>query len=357
MFSTLDQVYDELKKDGVSVSKKYTYSHKIKTKNKTIRMSLGRIWFNLILPDDYKLIDEPVTKGAIKNILNDMLNKYSTEVVADVASTLNKEAFKMQTIQPTTFTDDDFILPDSIRKLKEDRLVGVTDPLKFQENLKFIANEYLKYLKKNKSSLYTFIVSGAKGSPIDMAILIVAKGSTVDIEGNISTPTTNSINDGFTLKEFYQNANEARSGLYTRSIGSSEPGALSRDIVYANSNIKLGEKDCKTRNYFEIKINDTLAKTLVGRWYLKGSGLVEIKDPKDVIGKTIKLRSPLYCKSKSGVCQTCFGSGSEKLNTRNVGVMAGALINTEGLNSYSMKARHNSSNVQAIKADYVKDQL
>jgi len=358
MFSTVDDIYTELKKPNVRLSKKYTYSDKIKTDGKTVKMSLGRIWFNLIMPEKYPLVDNPVTRSVTSKIIKDILDTLGPEVTTDTVTDLNREAFKLHSFEPVTFSENDFILPDEIVKMKAKRLDNEKDPIRFNEELNIIADRYVELLKKKNSALYKFIASGAKGKPIDMAILIIARGSTVDMEGNVSAPTPNSINDGFTLKEFYENANQARNGLYIRSIGAAEPGALARDIAYANSNIMLSKTtDCKVKRYLDILITKDISKSIIGRYYLNKSKITEITaDMIDgLVGTTIKLRSPLYCTDAKGLCHTCYGNMGEKLNQDHIGLLAASTLNTQGLNAFTMKARHSSSVVQFKETDLLKD--
>ena len=47
----LDDVYSQLQKDSVNITNKYSYIHSKRTKGKTVTMSLGRCWFNCLLPD------------------------------------------------------------------------------------------------------------------------------------------------------------------------------------------------------------------------------------------------------------------------------------------------------------------
>jgi len=358
MFSNIEDVYQELKKDRVTLSKIYTYSDRIKTSGKTMKMSLGRIWFNLIMPPKYKLVNEPVTRKIISKITNDILKEFGAEVTAETMEVLSREAFKLHTFEPITFSDEDFILPDNIAKMKKDRLESESDPIKFSEQLEIIAQEYLKELKKADSALYKFIASGAKGKPIDMAILLIARGSAVDMEGNISKPTANSVTDGFNLREFYEGGDQARAGLYTRSIGASEPGALARDIAYANSNIMLSKtKDCKTRKQLELQITDQIANSIVGRKYISGSKILTIttENVKSLIGKSIKMRSPLYCIEPKGICQTCYGNMGENLDQTHIGLLAASTLNTQGLNAFAMKQRHQSTVTSFKETDLLRD--
>jgi DNA-directed RNA polymerase subunit beta' len=352
----IDQCYEELKKQEVTFQTKYKFNHPFKTGGLSKNYNLGRILFNLILPDDYPFIDKVINKKELTMIIRDILNKYPAEKSSEILFEINKESFKMGTFHPVSFNDESFILPDEIKKRKLELLVEGIDPIEFAKQIEILGKELLDNLRNNKNPVYDIIMSGAKGSPMDWAVLTVAKGSAVGISGEPSTPTSNSVTDGFTLKEMYSNADESRNGLYTRSSGAALPGALARDIVYANSNVLLGEDDCKTRRYLELYVKDSMRNLILGRFYLNPitNKLEEIKEDHNLINTTIKIRSPLHCVSKDGVCKVCYGRLNEKLNTKHLGILVSSIINDVLLNK-TMKARHISSNVNFNKVNFKKD--
>ena len=53
---SLEEIYQKLK-DGQVLSTKISYSHPNKTNNISTRMSIGRTWLNILLPDDFHLVD------------------------------------------------------------------------------------------------------------------------------------------------------------------------------------------------------------------------------------------------------------------------------------------------------------
>ena len=66
LIKTLDDCYNELKKDSVTLESKYHFFYK----NKTIYTTLGRIWFNILLPDNYpEFVDKPVDKKELEKII------------------------------------------------------------------------------------------------------------------------------------------------------------------------------------------------------------------------------------------------------------------------------------------------
>ena len=79
--------------------------------------------------------------------------------------------------------------------------------------------------------------------------------------------------------------------------------ALSRRVIMANSHILLDDSkpDCGTTKYFKLQVDEKIAKIIKDRYMVTSSGSVKlIKDPSLLIGKTINLRSPLYCKCEGG---------------------------------------------------------
>jgi len=355
MLTNLDDVYEELKKPEVTSSTKYMYSSE-KTNNKNKKMSIGRIWFNMVLGDSYELVNEPVTKKLTNKIIMDILNKFGPEKASEILGRLNDEAFKIQTLIPVSFKASDFILPDFIEKMKDDMLRNEKDPVKFQQKLETIADKYLEYLKEEHSGLYDIVESGAKGGPIDIAVLLIAKGSSSDFDGKLTVPTANSINDGFTLDEFYENSVDARNKLFIRSVGSAVPGDVSRITAFANSDVKLSKKiDCGTKKTISIEVDDKLAPRLKHRYYVFRNRPKLISDTSDIIGKTINLRSPLYCIAKDGICETCYGKSAEVKDIKTIGLTASSVIGTAILNGFAMKSRHLSSSVNFSNTDFVKD--
>lgn len=210
---TKDDVYELMKQDEVTFQTKFSYTHPKKTKGRSKNLQLGRILFNILLPDTYPFVDEPITKKKGQKLLTDIVNKYSPEIAAETATKINQEAFRMGTVNPVSFKVDSFVLPPHIQKKKEKMLNSDMDPADFMKTTKALGEELMEYFKASNNPVYDIIMSGAKSSPLEFATLIIAKGSAVDIEGNASRPSTNSVTQGFDLEEFYANAGEARSGL------------------------------------------------------------------------------------------------------------------------------------------------
>lgn len=354
---TLDDVYEEVKKRDVQLDKKYSYVHPKKTRNKTITLSLGRCWLNCCLPDKIGLVDEPADKKKLNDIIKQIFEKLPVEKAAEAITKLNKEAFKLSTIAPVTFDIDSLIIPQRIIDRKNAELTIDTKPEEFGTKLANISEDYIEEIKD--SGIGKIINSGAKGNAADFGVLTLAKGPTVDIEGKISKPIISSLIDGYSGEEYYTGAAEARRTAFIRGVGTEDPGYLARTVTYANANILIDGEDCGTKKYLELFVRPSMVDILIGRFMIneRTGELVEITNASKIANRIIQLRSPLYCKSKKGICKTCYGGQLKKLSTKHIGMLAGSAINQAGVEGYSMKARHESSQVKLREADFTADML
>ena len=357
---TPEDIYAELKNPKVQFSTLYPYAAK-KTKNKIINMQLGRILINLILPDDFRLIDEAIDKGVLAKINSDLFQNYPSEISTSTLDQLNKHMFKCATINPVTFDIESFIVPDFILKKKKERLNADLDPAEFMKIVGELGEELIAYYEKASPGFFDIIASKAKVSPQDVALFLISKGPVVNIKQDMSKPIVNCMNDGFSLEEFYLSAAQARAMYLVRSNGASIPGALAREITFSMANVQFETgTDCKTTKYLELNMDEKLLQRLKGRYYLneKTNNLAPIDiENKSLVGKVIKIRSPIYCKQPNGnICNTCYGELGNKLNMANVGIMVGTVVNNLALSKF-MGARHSTSHVNTSPTNFPKDMI
>lgn len=350
----LEEVYEELKKEDVNLNSIYEYTHPVKTKGKSKNLSLGKIWFQTLMPDDFRLVIESVDKGTADDILKEIFEKYGSEAASETLTVIQKEAFKLSSINPRSFRADAFTPSEEWKDAKKE----------FVEKAKELSDEdFEKEVNKLSSMLMEELrikgigitdgedgdISGKVGSNT-WKQLMISKGATADIEGKVSR-IIEGTSDGYSIENYYTSAAEARRGFYYKSTAVRDPGYLARKVTMGNANLKLTGKDCKTTKYLELYADSQKAKTLVGRYYLKDEKLELIKSSKDILNQRIKLRSPIWCKQKDGICSVCYGQLSEKLDTQNIGILAGGAVNNEAVNAM-MKLRHSAKQVDVVDVDF-----
>lgn len=349
-----ENLFEKLKDDNIDLSTRMSYTHPKKTKGRSIRTTIGRIIINNLLPENMDFINEAIDKSKLQDIISTLIEKYDSEDAAKIVSELQRVGFKLSSINPKSFNIDAFIPSKEWRKKKQE-FKKKADSLADSEFLKEadkLTKLLIKELDDNDIGIQDVINSGSKGGAADWQALLVSRGLVVDINGKISK-IVDGTNDGLSIEEFYTQAGQSRRVFYYKSTETAKPGYLARRVTMANAGIKITKKDCKTTNYLELFVTPQKAKTFIGRYYKSRNSLKLVETADEIANKKIQFRSPLYCKTKDGICETCYGILSEKLNNKNIGIIAGGAINMEAVNAL-MKMKHKSSQVEIIDIDFPK---
>ena len=211
IFASVEDVYKALD-EGVSIDKKFSYTHPAKTGGTAKRLSLGRIWWNLLLPPNFPLVDEPVKAKDISKTIQWIINNYSPEEASDYVTKMNQETFRMSSYIPTSFEIGSLIPSEEIKMEKEElKKSDVTDPIEFSKKVDEITKHVEKDVIDQGYRMENIKVSGAK--PVPWGQLLVAQGHVADIEGNLLGPIKTAIADGHNPADFYKAAAEARRGF------------------------------------------------------------------------------------------------------------------------------------------------
>ena len=139
------------------------------------------------------------------------------------------------------------------------------------------------------------------------------------------------------LAQLYSKVNVGDSGAFARILKLNQMDTcLNLDMNY----------DCHSPNFQIITIkNEKFLKMYLDRYYRldpMGQEFIISQDDKHLIGKTIYLRSPMTCKSKSegrGVCYKCYGDLAYTNANINIGVISAEQI-TAQLTQRLLSAKH-----------------
>ena len=303
-------------------------TEKVNFKNE--EMTWGEAEFNRQLPESYKVINGVVAKKRLMNILNDIKDKYSNEVVAEVLDNIKKIGFKYATLFGCTLSLDDFYL-EKAQEIKDriysapeikDQLVALSDSS--------VVNE----LRENFSYSY-MIESGARGSWDQVKQLILTRGFISNFDGEIlPQPIKHSLVEGLTPEEFFFSTYGCRKGLLDVALQTGTSGYLSRKLIFtcANLQIDMEVDDCGTTDFLSVDVNsDRKARMLINRYYKVGSTTQKItrENYKEIIGKQIEIRSPILCKNPK-ICKKCYGDLYKSLNSRFIGIIAAQTLGERG---------------------------
>jgi DNA-directed RNA polymerase subunit beta' len=143
-------------------------------------------------------------------------------------------------------------------------------------------------------------------------------------------PVRSSFEEGLTAPEYFISTSGGRKGLVDTALKTAYAGYLTRKLVAVAENVIVTEKDCGTIDGIFIgplieEKNEVeyLRKRTVGR--ITASPVIDPGSKEPIVGsnqeiteelaekieksgvKRVKIRSPLTCQAKWGLCQRCYG--------------------------------------------------
>jgi len=329
-----------------------------KVKFKDIDTYEGRVKFNSILPPKFPYINRTINKKELHVLLNVLAKFCDASTLKILLDNIKKLGFQETTLRGTTF---------SLKDLKGENVYEavsaiVDDPAKdIYQKYHELQNHPLRKQIQENFPYADFINSGSRGSWEQANQLIFCRGYMSNSQGKIvKDPIKNNLVHGLTKDEFFTSCYGSRKALLDVALNTAVSGYLTRKLVYCSVNLELDEnlEDCGTTDYYTVqilsedqinekvsKITDPkekafqlhlinqvdpikLARSLIGRWMVVNE---EIKQPElkeitednyiTLIGKTVKLRSPIFCKSLR-VCKKCYGTSHAYCHSKYVGVLA-----------------------------------
>ena len=228
------------------------------------------------------------------------------------------------------------------------------------------------------NSIFMMADSGARGSPAQMKQLAGMRGLMAKSSGEIiETPIISNFKEGLTVLEYFNSTHGARKGLADTALKTANSGYLTRRLVDVAQDCTVVEEDCGTKKGFLMtpivdsgKTIVTLAERVLGR--VPVEDLVEdgevIAPAGQMIGEDVakkiatlgirelRVRSPLMCESRYGICALCYGRDLARgtlVNTGEaVGIMAAQSIGEPGT-QLTMRTFHIGGAAQVVDQSYV----
>jgi len=323
-----------------------------KTNYKGKRITQSMKLFNECLPDDYDVINFPISEKELMAILNDINKNYDEQITANVLDKIKKIGFKYATLFGPTMSLDMCKLKDNSLKDELYSSGEIVDQLN-----KISGKKTEEFLRRNFGYAY-MIDSGSRGSWDQARQIVLSRGFVSNFRGEIvSTPVKSSLLDGLTPEEFFISTYGSRKGLLDVALNTGFSGYLSRKLIFACTNLQKHPtlEDCGTTDHLKVEVDsERKAHMLVYRYYLNDDGTyteVTTENYKNLIGKTINLRSPIYCKSYD-ICHKCYGNLYKLLNTRFVGIIAAQTLG-ERSTQLVLRTFHTSgvANIKGEKED------
>ena len=199
------------------------------------------------------------------------------------------------------------------------------------------------------NSIYMMAHSGARGSQAQMKQLAGMRGLMAKPSGEIiETPIISNFKEGLTVLEYFNSTHGARKGLADTALKTANSGYLTRRLVDVSQDCVIMELDCGTERALEMRAivqgGSTIAS--LGERILGRTTAEDVVDAKtgEVVIPTgtlldeaavakiealnipgMKIRSPLVCEAKIGVCGKCYGRDLARGTPVNIGEAVGVI--------------------------------
>ncbi len=199
------------------------------------------------------------------------------------------------------------------------------------------------------NSIYMMADSGARGSPAQIRQLAGMRGLMATPDGSIiETPIIANFREGLNVQQYFISTHGARKGLADTALKTANSGYLTRRLVDVAQDLVIIEQDCGTDDGLDItphvsggdvieSLRDrVLGRTLAADVYRPGTQEVMIeagtlldekccKTLEDARIDRVKVRSPITCKTKFGVCAKCYGRDLARGHLVNAGEAVGVI--------------------------------
>jgi len=342
---------------------------RIRVSGKLHDTSAGRVMFrrlviealgehNQHLVDRLVNLDTAYEKDGLKDMIMACFKTLGIEATAKLLDALKDSGFRLSTTSGITIGIDDVVIPPA----KQDILADADEKLAaIEQNFDFgflteeerkkqvvqlwndttdeVKNAVFDNFSKNYpfNPLWIMSQSGARGNPQQIRQLAGMRGLMARPDGStIEVPIRASFREGLTVLEYFISTHGARKGGADTALRTADSGYLTRKLVDVAHEIVVRDADCGTADYSVIPVGHVDERT--GEWRTRKASEIEtslygrtISADIDAAGRTIAagsmlsledvkfiaknaqeigevfVRTPLNCRVKAGVCQTCYG--------------------------------------------------
>ncbi len=206
-----------------------------------------------------------------------------------------------------------------------------------------------KVRQESFNSIYMMADSGARGSAAQIRQLAGMRGLMAKPDGSIiETPITANFREGLNVLQYFISTHGARKGLADTALKTANSGYLTRRLVDVTQDLVVREDDCGTSNGVVVKalveggeVVEALRERILGRVSAAEMMHPETQDPLYPAGTLlneeevdmieslgideVKVRTPLTCDTRHGLCAKCYGRDLGRGPIVNIGEAVGVI--------------------------------
>lgn len=291
-------------------------------------MKAIQLLVNSQLPPDLRDYSREFDSKSIGSLMAEVARKYPdqyeriSKAISDIgrkASYFQGESLTLSDNRPVI--DRDKILTEMDNEIDLARK-QTPDKAEFEKKKIQIWAKYNDKLQKEtatealarKNNLAYSVMSGARGKPAQLKMMLTTPGLYTDAQDNIIPLfVRTSFAEGLRPAEYLAGTYGARKAVLSTKRATAKGGDLAKQMVQSAASLVVSENDCGAANGIDLAADDkslrgrVLARDIAGvpaGTVLDKSSLSEIR--KKGADKLI-VRSPMTCQAKEGVCARCMG--------------------------------------------------
>ena len=348
------------------------------------RTTVGRALLSEILPVSlpFELINKALKKKEISKLINAAFRRCGLRQTVIFADKLMQAGFGFATCAGISICVDDMLVPAQ----KHDLIAAAETEVKeiesqYTSGLVTVGERYNKVVdiwgragdqvgkammdqlssedvtdrKGNRvrqesfNSIYMMADSGARGSAAQIRQLAGMRGLMAKPDGSIiETPITANFREGLNVLQYFISTHGARKGLADTALKTANSGYLTRRLVDVTQDLVVTEDDCGTNNGVVMKalveggeVIEALRERILGRvtasdilhpetqevLYHAGTLLNEDEvETIELLGiDEARVRTPLTCDTRWGLCAKCYGRDLARGSPVNIGEAIGVI--------------------------------
>jgi DNA-directed RNA polymerase subunit beta' len=346
--------------------------------------TVGRAMLAEILPPGlpFSVLDKPLKKKEISKLVNHSFRRCGLRETVIFADKLMQSGFALATRAGISIAVKDMLVPDAkhtiigaaeaeVKEIAQQYTSGlVTDGERYNKVVDIwgragdqVAKAMMDQLgqedtidrngntvkQESFNSIYMMADSGARGSAAQIRQLAGMRGLMAKPDGSIiETPITTNFREGLNVLQYFISTHGARKGLADTALKTANSGYLTRRLVDVTQDLVVTEDDCGTSEGFVMKalveggeVIEPLRERVLGR--VTAADVVNPETQETVIfaGELIdedrcdlmdslgvdevKVRTPLTCETRYGLCAQCYGRDLGRGQIVNAGEAVGVI--------------------------------
>jgi DNA-directed RNA polymerase subunit beta' len=346
--------------------------------------TVGRALLSTILPDvlPFDVINRDMNKKAISGLINTCYRRVGLKDTVIFADRLMYMGFAHATRAGISIGVDDMVVPDEkgsiisraeegVKEIEQQYASGlVTKGERYNKVIDIWShtNDQVAKAMMDKlgsetvsdatgqevrqasfNSIFMMADSGARGSAAQIRQLAGMRGLMAKPDGSIiETPITANFREGLNVLQYFISTHGARKGLADTALKTANSGYLTRRLVDVAQDLVVTEDDCHTRQGLSMVavieggdvveargdrvlgrvIAEDVRKAATHEVVAPAGTLIDEKwvERLDAIGiDQVKVRSPITCETRYGICAACYGRDLARGHRVNVGEAVGVI--------------------------------